>query len=60
MLKRIKPDYSPVQLLGGFLFRREASWEQRRNTINLLWAVATGLTVAGLMLLLMLAINSRK
>jgi hypothetical protein len=39
----IKPDYSPINLLGKLFFRRAAPWQQRNKMIIVLYTIAVGL-----------------
>jgi hypothetical protein len=56
----IKPEYSPINLLGRCLYRRQAPWEQRRKTVILLWAITTGLIFGAACVALILFQNSRR
>jgi hypothetical protein len=59
MLIAIKPEYSPINLLGKLFFRRAASWEQRHKMINPLWAAAFGLVLGAISVSFILLENSR-
>jgi hypothetical protein len=59
MLIVIKPENSPLHLLGKIFFRGAAPWEQRRKTSILLWAVAMGLFFGGLCVVGFILQNNR-
>ena len=55
----IKPEYSPINLLGKIFFNRQPLWEQRRKTLLLLWSILTGLIFGGLCMAVIFFQNSR-
>jgi hypothetical protein len=56
----IKPDYSPLGMLGKLFFRRQAPWVQRRNMIVVMWAIVVGFLCGGVMVALTLFQNASK
>ena len=44
----IKPDHSPITLLGKLFFRCQQPWEQRQHVVQLLWSVVVGVVVGGI------------
>ncbi len=59
MLGVIKPEHSPINLLGKLFFRAQAPWEQRRKISILLWTVAMGLIFGGLCVTAFILQNNR-
>jgi hypothetical protein len=59
MLVDIKPDYSPLGLLGKLFFRRQAPWVQRRRMVVILWSLVVGLLSGGVIVALTLAQNAK-
>ena len=60
MLVSIKPDRSPIGLLGKFFFRRQQSWMRRRKIIVAMWCLVVGLVCGGAAIALVLFQNTRK
>lgn len=58
-VKEIKPEHSPLNLLGKLFFRNQAPWEQRRKMSVVLWSVAIGLLLGGVCTLVILFQNKR-
>jgi hypothetical protein len=48
-----------VKLLGKILFPKQAPWEQRTSALILLWAIAAGVLMGGLIAAFMLLRNGR-
>jgi len=59
MLKGIKPEHSPLFLLGKLFFRNQAPWQQRRKISVVLWSVTIGLILGGICTLVILFQNNR-
>ena len=53
----IKPEHSPINLLGRMLYQRQAPWEQRNKAIILIWSVGTGLFLGGICMAVILFQN---
>lgn len=60
MLITIKPDYSPLGLLGKLFFRREPPWMQRRKMMMIMWSLLVGLICGGFVIALVIVQNTRK
>jgi len=48
-----------IYLLGRLFFPRQAPWQQRKNVLNLLGALAAGLFVGGLLVVYVLYQNRK-
>ena len=59
MLGVIKPENSPINLLGKIMFRGEAPWEQRLKISIVLWTVVMGLIFGGLCVAAFILQNNR-
>jgi len=55
----IKPELSPINLLGKLFFRRQAPWQQRQKMMIVCWTLTVGMLVGGAVVGLMLLQNSR-
>jgi hypothetical protein len=58
-VKDIKPEHSPLTLLGKLVFRNQAPWQQRRKISVVLWSVTIGLILGGICTLVILFQNNR-
>jgi hypothetical protein len=55
----IKPEHSPINLLGKVLYRQQPPWEQRRKSIILLCSVVTGVVLGAICVAVILLQNQR-
>jgi hypothetical protein len=59
ILRDIKPEHSPIYLMGKFCFRRQAPWQQRRKILLTLWTLAIGLLLGGISAAVIIFQNKR-
>ncbi|MDR3456850.1 MAG: hypothetical protein P4N60_05350 [Verrucomicrobiae bacterium] len=55
----IKPEHSPINLLGKLFFRRQAPWQQRQKMLVVCWTLFVALFVGVVVIGLMFLQNSR-
>jgi hypothetical protein len=55
----IKPDHSPLGLMGKLFFRRQSPWAQRRKMVVVLWCIIVGLLSGGVIVALTLYQNAK-
>ena len=59
MLAVIKPEYSPINLLGKLFFWRLSPWQQRSKIIIVMWSIIVGLAFGAAVMMVILIQNGR-